>query len=91
MMAKIGSKDTWQLKRRSHTSTTLLNGGVEVTLQPGLLLDKVGGPLAAYLGVGDIRVLSSRVVSPDDESVNVRHLAAKLVGELSETSVVILK
>ena len=47
----------------------LLHGRDEVVLEPGLVVDHLGGVLAADLGVEEVGVLGGRVVAPD------RHLA----------------
>ena len=68
--------------------TALLDGRDEGIRDP-LAIEDVNGQLALDGGVVDVGELGGAVVTPDDEAVNVGHLAGNLLGDLRETPVVV--
>lgn len=67
----------------------MLNSGNEGILDPGVVVDDLSGRLALDEGVGDVRVLGSRVISPNGELLNIVYGGSGLAGKLGSTSVVI--
>ena len=78
-----------QAARLDDRRTALLDGRDEVVLEPGLVVDQLGGVLAGDLAVEQVGVLRRRVVAPDRHLLDVGHVHAELGGELSDGPVVI--
>ncbi len=66
----------------------LLHGGQERLRDPALVHLRRDG-LAAHLGVEEVRVLGSRVVTPDGELLHVRDGPIELLGDLAHRPVLV--
>ena len=77
-----------ELSELNDLSTTLLDAGSELILDPGGV-DESRSVGTSDLGVSDIGVHGGRVVSPDGHLLDVSHLGVSLESKLSESSVVV--
>jgi len=79
---------TGELSGLQDSSTSLLDGGDEVLIDP-LLVNEIHGGLAIDLAVVEIGVHGGRVVTPDGKIGDVVNVGVGLVSQLEEGSVVI--
>lgn len=70
-------------------SSTLLDGGDEITLEPLHVSDHVGYSAAIDFGVGEIRILSGGVVAPDAHVSDFRNMHAGFGSELAFCTVLV--
>ena len=74
---------------RDDLSATLLHLAEEGTVEPGVVVDNLASWLASDRAVESIWVLSSRVVTPDDDVSDIFDRGTSLVGELADSSALI--
>lgn len=85
----IGSRSsTAQFSGFDDGSSSLLDSGDEILVVPGKV-NQIRNLVVSESGISDIREHSARVVSPNDELVDVIYILVKFVGQLVESSIMV--